>query len=110
MVIKTPLTKADFLILLSQKKVTVIKAGAKWCGPCTRIVPEVDKLVEKLSDNIQVIYLDVDASDEVAGHLRITKLPTFISYVGKNKMDILVSSDINAIKKFFQKVEVHASF
>ena len=110
MVIKTPLTKVAFLTLLTQKKVTVIKAGAEWCGPCKRILPEVEKIVENLSDNIQVIYLDVDASDEVAGHLRITKLPTFISYVGKNKMDILVSSDINAIKKFFQKVEVHASF
>ena len=110
MAITTALSKTEFLEILKKSKVTVIKAGATWCGPCKRIVADVEKIVETLSKDIQVIYLDVDDSGEVSAFLRIKKLPTFISYVGEDKMDILVSSNMVAIKKFFQKAEAHAGF
>jgi len=97
-----------FKAVMKQNGVSVIKAGATWCGPCKRIAPEVDKIYLQLSSNIQVYHIDVDECPDIAGLLRIRKLPTFISFVGGDKMDILESSKIDEIQRFFKKVLLRA--
>ena len=93
-----------FKAVMKKNSVSVIKAGATWCGPCKRIVPEVEKIYLQLGSNIQVYHIDVDECPDIASHLRIRKLPTFISFVDGDKMDILESSTMADIVKFFQKV------
>jgi len=97
-----------FKAVMKKNGVSVVKAEATWCGPCKRIAPEVEKIYLQLSDNIQVYHIDVDECPEIANHLRIRKLPTFISFVDGDKMDILESSTMLDIVKFFQKVVLRA--
>ena len=97
-----------FKAVMKNNAVSVVKVGATWCGPCKRIVSDVDKIYLQLSSNIQVYHIDVDECPDIAGHLRIRKLPTFISFVGEDKMDILESSNIDEIGQFFKKVLLRA--
>ena len=63
-----------------------------------------------MSENVQIVYLDVDEGSELADFMRVKKLPTFISYVGLDRMDILEGAEEEKIKKFFRKCELQARF
>ena len=97
-----------FKAVMKKNGVNVVKAAATWCMPCKRIAPEVEKIYEQLSDNVKVYHIDVDECPEIANYLRIRKLPTFISLVDGDMMDILESSTMSDIVKFFQKVMLRA--
>ena len=102
------MTRDEFKKMLTKDKVTIVKASADWCGPCERIADYVDELFALTSSNVQLVKLDVDESQEVASYLNIRKLPTFISFVGSDKMDVLEGAKKVEVKKFFVKVEIRA--
>ena len=101
-------TRDDFKKLLTENRVVVIKASAVWCNPCKKIAPYVDELFKELPNNVYLICLDVDEGQDLSSFLRIRKLPTFISFVGKDKMNVLEGAKPNDVKNFFQKVKLQA--
>ena len=101
-------TRDDFTMLLAENRVVVVKASAVWCNPCKKIASYVDDLFKELPSNVYLICLDVDEGPDLSSFFRIRKLPTFISFVGKDKMDVLEGSEPENVKKFFQKVKLHA--
>ena len=106
--ISNEMTRTEFQQVLRDDRVTIVKASAPWCGPCKKIAGFVDELFALMSSNVQLMKLDVDDNTEVSNYLRIRKLPTFISFVGKDKMDILEGADQEKVKRFFVKVETRA--
>ena len=98
----------DFLNNLRVNMVTIIKVSAEWCGPCKRIAPYVRDLFGLTAENVQLFYMDADENERLSHYWRIRKLPTFISYVGTEKMDILESAKKEDVLKFFKKVELHS--
>lgn len=54
---------------------------AKWCGPCQFLIPELERLAEKMGDRIQILKLDTDEEAEYASAIGVRGLPTlfFIS-------------------------------
>ena len=57
---------------------------AKWCGPCQRIKP----LLQKISDGadpskLKVFMIDIDGNDEIAQQFNIKSVPTFYLYKKK---------------------------
>ena len=102
------LTRDDFKKILRSNIVTIVKASAEWCGPCKKIKEYVGQLFDLTSSNVQIVYLDVDEGDDLSTYLRIRKLPTFISFVGDDRMDVLEGADPEDVRKFFCKVEARA--
>lgn len=73
---------------------------AKWCGPCKRISPLLEKLSEGLDPNIVTIYkVDIDENDELADKLNIKSVPTFFLYHKKTYIDQRGGADINEVKE-----------
>jgi len=102
------LTKEDLDKILRVDKVTILKASATWCRPCKAVASYVEELFDKTSANVQLVYLDVDEGLELFNYLKLRKVPTFISFVGKEKMDIYETADRGKIEQFFQKVKLRA--
>ena len=98
----------EFLSNLRENMVTIIKVSAEWCGPCKKIAPYVESLFKLTRDNVQLFYMDADQNERLSYYWRIRKLPTFISYVGTEKTDILESAKEEDVLKFFKKVELHS--
>ena len=102
------LTREDLSKILKKNMVTIIKASATWCGPCKKIEEQVEELFDKTSNNVQMVYVDVDVAIDLSTYLRIRKLPTFLSFVGLDKMDIYEGSKIDLVTTFFKKSELRA--
>jgi thioredoxin 1 len=94
--------------ILRKGQITIIKAGAEWCGPCKQIAPLVHELLEKMPENVKILHLDVDKGQNLSSFLRINAVPTFISYKGFEKTDILVGSNEEAVRNFFNKVSKYS--
>lgn len=54
----------------------VIYFTAEWCGPCKAFKPIVNQVVLQTGINIQ--YVDVDASRDLAANYQIASVPTIL--------------------------------
>jgi len=102
------LTYRDLQQILADNCVTIVKASATWCGPCKKIANYVDDLFSKTSSNVRMVHLDIDSGTDLANYLSIRKVPTFISFVGEDKMDVYEGSQKKMVDSFFRKVEMRA--
>jgi len=96
--------RSELKSILKNGQITVIKASATWCRPCKTIIPLVNELLEQMPENVKILHLDIDNGKDLSSFLRINAVPTFISYKGFEKTDILVGGDEDAVRVFFKKV------
>ena len=66
-------------------KPVVIDFWATWCGPCMRLIPELEKMAEKYKDQVIFLKVNADKEKELCGMFNIVALPTvfFIPVNGK---------------------------
>merc|ERR1712183_1206869 len=96
-------TKADYDEALKNAKVA-IDFTATWCGPCKRIGPVFESLVEQYP-NIKFFKVDVDKNGEVSEHEGISAMPTFKFYLnGKAQEFVLQGANEQKLKEFLQKL------
>ena len=63
------------------KDFTIVKAGAKWCGPCKEIAPVFHNLAHK-HRHITFIEVDVDDCPEWAENFGVESIPDFFLFRG----------------------------
>lgn len=59
-------------------KPVLIDFSAKWCGPCKRQTPILEKLKERMGDAIELRVIDVDENIEEAVKYGIRVVPTLV--------------------------------
>lgn len=74
------LSLADFSKMLQTDKPVLVDFHTKWCVPCKKMAPVVDKIAEQYKDKAIVLRIDVDKSKEVARHYQIQGIPVFILF------------------------------
>lgn len=95
-------------LLSNASKLIILKAYADWCAPCKRVAPEINGHIASLIqehglDNVIFIQINIDDDSDIATYLKITKLPTLISYIGGEITHINISSSEKDIVDFFYK-------
>ncbi|KAF9907250.1 hypothetical protein BX616_000481 [Lobosporangium transversale] len=83
---------------LKESKHVVAYFTAPWCGPCKAIGPEFEKLVVEYP-NIKFVKVDVDDQVEIAQEYGIRSMPTFIFFVGGQKVFDLVGAKTDLLKE-----------
>ncbi|GMH90185.1 hypothetical protein TrST_g12935 [Triparma strigata] len=63
----------------------VVDFTASWCGPCKKIAPFYEAL--SASYDATFIKIDVDELDELAEQAKVSMMPTFAVYQGKNQLE-----------------------
>lgn len=63
----------------------VIDFWATWCGPCMRMLPEMEKLAEKYKGKVMFYKVNADKEKDLCNHFGVKALPTmfFIPVGGK---------------------------
>lgn len=87
---------SEFEKSTSDKKLTIVKFSAPWCGPCKRLAEEFKKY-EKLYPDIKFRSVNVDEHDWV----QVRSLPTVEAYRNGKMVGQVVGFDPIAIQKLF---------
>lgn len=67
--------------------VTIVDFYADWCGPCQMIAPELEKLVDMVSEGQNIVKVNVDEAPEVAGKYAVMSIPTIIKFRDGQQVD-----------------------
>lgn len=75
--VKTP---EEYQEMLKENKFVILDIFAEWCGPCKTMMPVLDSLEEKYSDELTVYKLDADNANmqEIIQGFHVRSIPTFI--------------------------------
>lgn len=101
--------KEDLQNLVKSERYVIVKVTATWCGPCKRAQPLIDELLESLPDNVIYVKVDADKGSEISNILRIKTIPTLLSYINSEPVDVYSGSSDEVINKFFTKFKKHLS-
>ncbi|MBY0200590.1 thioredoxin [Priestia megaterium] len=71
--------KANFEEVTASNKVSVIKFGASWCGPCKMIAPVLNNLSNNMK-NVTFGDVDIDENSELAQLHDIMSVPTVLIF------------------------------
>lgn len=65
---------------IKAKGLVVVDFSAKWCGPCKRLLPELEAAAKELDGVATFLAVDIDESPEVAMRYGVQGVPnlTFI--------------------------------
>lgn len=100
---------------IDNKSKVIVKFTASWCGPCKKIKPVVEELLNTLPKNIIFIEIDIDESLELyillKKYKQVNGIPATLVYNTRNKdddkwyisNDSVLGGDIEAIKQLFNK-------
>ena len=75
----------DTTFIYKGKKPAIVDFYADWCGPCKRLAPFLDELLNEYEGAFIVYKVNVDKNKDLASALQIRNIPTLLYLVPKQK-------------------------
>jgi len=104
---------AEINTILQKQKYSIylLQLSAKWCPPCVRITPDVQKYVKTINnENALYIYCDVDKCPNLYQYVNVQGIPAFVSIVknteGLYDVEKMTSSSLSDIERFCTHVGI----
>jgi thioredoxin len=85
----------------SNNKIVILKFGSEFCEQCSALEMELEQL-EDMMENISIISVDCNQSQEIAESYDVYQLPTMIVF--KNKDNILHEAEGVILSEDIQKI------
>lgn len=105
-IVQSPETRIEFKQIIEQNKhkIIIVKASARWCGPCrTSSNYVINEFNNMRTSNKLLINVNIDDQSDVATFLKIRKIPTLISYKDGYPDQVTQSAEQQVIRNFFAK-------
>lgn len=78
---------------------------AKWCGPCQRVKPLLQKISEGSdSSKLEVYMIDIDENEDLATEFKIRSVPTFYLYHKKELKGQTGGADIKKVQELLKLI------
>ena len=75
----------DTVMIYKGKKPAIVDFYADWCGPCKRLAPVLDELLNEYEGAFIVYKVNVDKNKDLASALQIRNIPTLLYLTPKQK-------------------------
>ncbi|MBR0078040.1 MAG: thioredoxin [Bacteroidales bacterium] len=75
----------DTTMIYKGKKPAIVDFYADWCGPCKRLSPILDQLLEEYDGAFIVYKVNVDHNKDLARALQVRNIPTLLYLTPKQK-------------------------
>ena len=62
--------------VLQSEVPVLVDFWAEWCTPCRQVAPVMERIAEEYDGAVKVAKVDVDAESALAGHFKISSIPT----------------------------------
>ena len=95
----------QFSKFINTHKYVIVKATADWCGPCQRIKSLFEQRVRELPLNVAIVIVDISKPNRLKNYLKIGSVPYIMNVIDGSPMDVINTSDYNAINGFFEKTK-----
>ena len=76
----TGMTKEEYTKLLTSDKIVVIDFYAKWCAPCKKMAPYLEKMNTELASTVTIHRIDADKNKSLFNALGYQGLPVILVY------------------------------
>jgi thioredoxin 1 len=74
------LSTSDYKKIIQSSELVLIDFYAKWCAPCVKMLPVVNKLTEEYKSKALIKTINYDANKDLAKELNIDEIPAFLLY------------------------------
>ncbi|WP_419613157.1 thioredoxin family protein [Thiolapillus sp.] len=73
----------EIVIGASRTKPVVVDFWADWCSPCHAIAPHLQRVMEEMSDQVDLVKVEVDEGEnmKLAGKYKLRGFPTIMLFV-----------------------------
>ena len=71
---------ADFEKMAKENESVVVDFYAKWCAPCLKMMPMVDKLAGEFAGKVTVIKVEADGNQAILQANGIDEIPSFLVF------------------------------
>jgi len=93
-------------IMENNPGLVIIKLGAKWCGPCQVIAPDVKEMFAAMPSNVQCLSIDIDENINLYSYLKkkrvVNGVPAILCYKRGNTSNVPDDYVIGASKDKLQ--------
>lgn len=72
---KAGLSEEAYLKLVAEKSLVLVDFHAKWCGPCKKLAPILDKIVAEQGGKLTLMKIDSDENPELMKAKQIQGIP-----------------------------------
>ena len=86
------INSTDFPALVQDDKLLVVDFFATWCGPCKKLSPTLDEVIEEFGDRVNIVKVDVDESEDLAMTYGIRSVPTVLFFKNGQQVDKFVGA------------------
>ena len=99
----------DTVMLYKGKKPAIVDFYADWCGPCKRLAPVLDELLNEYEGAFIVYKVNVDHNKDLARALQVRNIPTLLYLVPKKQpqrsMGLLTKEQLKEIVDKYLLIE-----
>ncbi len=100
------ITENDISVCKDKECYILFYFTAKWCGPCQKIKPLLEKISGGADPNkLEVYMIDIDENDNLASEFKIRSVPTFYLYHKKELKGQTGGSDIKKVQELLKMME-----
>ena len=86
------INSSEFSGLIQEDKLLVVDFFATWCGPCKKLSPTLDEVSEELGEQVNIVKVDVDESEDLAMDYGIRSVPTVLFFKNGQQVDKFVGA------------------
>ena len=86
------INSSEFSGLVQDDKLLVVDFFATWCGPCKKLSPTLDEVSEELGEQVNIVKVDVDESEDLAMDYGIRSVPTVLFFKNGQQVDKFVGA------------------
>lgn len=75
---------------LQAEGLVLVDFSATWCGPCKRMLPELEAAAEQLAGKATFLKVDVDEAPDIATQFGVQGIPNLTFFKGGKVVDVSV--------------------
>jgi thioredoxin-like negative regulator of GroEL len=73
-------------VLREETRLVLVEFEARWCEPCRRLRPQIERLARERADLCRVLSVDADAHPELVRRHAVEAFPTLVFFKGGEEL------------------------
>ena len=99
------MSSAQFSSLLTSHSLVLVDFGARWCSPCKKMIPVLEKIESSRSQQLRLVKIDVDEHAELVKQQNVSELPALFLY--KNQQLVWQGTGFMSEEELHKVIESH---